>query len=131
MIRTLSNRIKTYHPYGLVFVTMLLTLLTSCPIKSGIKSLAGIPINVEQGHAKSGVVGNILGQCMSGSTTDSVITKSMSHHTNKLLPSVIFIAAFLLLLGFRIYKGQSNLFYRKLKVPNIVPLFLQYRKLVI
>jgi len=45
-----SNILRSYGQYITILVMFILVLLTSCPIKNGIKSLIGTPMNTEQGR---------------------------------------------------------------------------------
>lgn len=130
MCRTLSNKLRHQRPYCFALVAIFLILLSSCPIKSSIKQLAGIPTKAAQSQANNSTPGNIEEQCLNGKATETNHSKTASSRTDNLLPN-IFRIAFLFLLGFTFYKNRSNSFYSRPKAPFAVPIFLQYRKLVI
>jgi len=112
---------------------MLCVLLSSCPIKSGIKSLVGIPTNTEQGVPKKSSLfsaGNGTEKCVS-ETSDTKISQTVSSSTQDVLPAVLLTAAFVFLLGYTLCKQQPHPLYGSLKIPGTLPIFLQYRKLII
>lgn len=132
MNRTVPYNSRTYQRYLFVFAAMVFVLFSSCPIKSSIKSLAGIPANTEQGLAKKSnpFSGNGAEKCI-GENSDTKIAQTVSLNTNDLLPAVLLTAAFVFLLGYTLSKEQPHLLYGNLKISSTLPIFLQYRKLVI
>ena len=133
MNSTLRNITKNHLRQLIVFAAASLMILTSCSVKSSIKSLAGIPVNTEQGIAKNNnsFFGSASETCINGETTDLQISQTPSFNANDLLPAVIFTVAFLFLLGFTPHKEQSHPLYGNLKIPSTLPLFLLYRKLIV
>jgi len=133
MDRTLLNIQKNYRRSLFAFVAMVFVLIASCSVKSSIKSLVGIPLNSQQGVTKTNhsFFSNGSEKCVNGETTDTEILQSASSQTNSLLPALILTAAFLFLLGYTFLKEQSHPLYGTLKIPGTLPIFLQYRKLII
>lgn len=127
---TLSNTKKYTQRCLFVCIVVVLVLLTSCPVKSSIKSLAGIPANTEQGLVKKNdVVGSE--RCVVGETADTKISQTSSFQTNDWLPIAVLSVTFLFLLGYTICNEQSHPLYGSLKIPGTLPIFLQYQKLII
>lgn len=127
---TLSNTKKYTQRCLFVCIVVVLVLLTSCPVKSSIKSLAGIPANTEQGLVKKNdVVGSE--RCVVGETADTKISPTTSFQTNDWLPIAILAVTFLFLLGYTRCNEQSHPLYGSLKIPGTLPIFLQYQKLII
>lgn len=120
--------------YFFVIAAILLVLLTSCPVKIAIKNMAGIPVKTEQAPTKGGTnfSATTFEKC-----SPTEITHSQSNQNNlsspDLLPVAIFTAAFLFLFGIRyITKGNKHPLYSSSgKIRNAIPLFLEYRKLII
>ncbi|WP_188506856.1 hypothetical protein [Parapedobacter pyrenivorans] len=127
---TLSNTKEYSQRCLFVCIVVVLVLLTSCPVKSSIKSLAGIPANTEQGLVKKNdVVGSE--RCVVGETADTKISPTTSFQTNDWLPIAILVVTFLFLPGYTWRNEQSHPLYGSLKIPGTLPIFLQYQKLII
>lgn len=135
MIGTTSNIANNCRQHFLVFATILLVLLTSCVVKGSIKSLAGIPLTTERSIPKGNqhFSSNSTEKCAEYEVSSSQIVQKSSISTNNLMPVVIFTTAFLFLFGLQpvskenkhpVYSGSS-------KIRSAVPLFLEYRKLIL
>ncbi|MDP2041143.1 MULTISPECIES: hypothetical protein [Algoriphagus] len=124
-----KNKLRDFF----VFAAMLLVLLTSCPIKNGLLSLADIPVNTEQGSAKKTnlISGYGVEKCFYSETADTIISQEISISANDLLPALLLTATFLFLLGYIFCKEQSHPLYGNLKIYGTLPIFLQYRKLIL
>src|SRR5690349_528963 len=110
---TLSNTKKYTQRCLFVCIVVVLVLLTSCPVKSSIKSLAGIPANTEQGLVKKNdVVGSE--RCVVGETADTKISQTSSFQTNDWLPIAILAVTFLFLPGYTWRNEQSHPLYGSL-----------------
>ena len=133
MDKTIPNISKNQLRDIFVFAAMLLVLLTSCPIKNGLLSLAGIPVNTEQGLAKKTnlISGYGVEKCFYSETADTIISQEISINANDLLPALLLAATFLFLLGYIFCKEQSHPLYGNLKITGTLPIFLQYRKLIL
>jgi len=133
MNRTLSHIPKNYQRYFLVLAAIVLVLLTSCPVKSSIKTLVGLPVNTEQGLAKGNVriYGNSSEKCINSETADTKISQDISLEINTLSPVILFTATFLFLLAYLLGAEKSHPRYGNLKISGRLPIFLQYRKLII
>lgn len=94
-----------------------------------------IPTNIEQGLPKANhsFSGSAVENCAEIETSDTLIVQIVSSNANDLLPVILFTASFLFLFGLRpvnrevkhpVYSGSS-------KIRSAVPLFLEYRKLII
>lgn len=131
----MPNILANCKRYFLVFAAMLLVLLTSCAVKTSIKSLAGIPTKTELGVLKGNhnFSSNTFEKCSQLNIEDLKIAKKVSFSANDLLPAVIFTTAFLFLFGFYpISKENKHPIYSgSEKIRSSIPLFLEYRKLII
>ena len=118
--------------YFFVFVAMAFVLLTSCPIKKSIRSLAGIPVNTEQSVAKSSsLLASATEQCTGSEIGDTKIVRAFSFNANDVLPAVAVAAVFLFLRHYAPGNEPSHPRYGNLKIPGALPIFLRYRKLLI
>ncbi|UQA74093.1 hypothetical protein K2F45_20080 [Sphingobacterium siyangense] len=135
MNRTILNISANCKRYFFVFSVMLLVLLTSCAIKGSIKTLAGIPANTERGLPKGNqnFSVNTGDKCAEFDIADTQIVQKISFKANDLLPVVLFTATFLFLFGFRPVSKENKhpLYSCSGKIRNAIPLFLEYRKLII
>lgn len=133
MNKTIPNISKNKLRDIFVFAAMLLVLLTSCPIKNGLLSFAGIPLNTEQGSAKKNRLISEYGveKCFYSETADPIISQEISISANDLFPVLQLAATFLFLLGYIFCKEQSHPLYGNLKIYGTLPIFLQYRKLIL
>lgn len=132
MDRLMLNIIKNYSRYLAVFVMVVFVLLTSCPVKSSIKGLAGVPVNTEQQAAKKNnpLYGQEIEKCADSQTTETSIIQTFSHASD-LLPVVLFAVTFIFLFGYTFSREQTHPRYSNLKIPGSLPIFLQYRRLII
>ncbi|WP_324756246.1 hypothetical protein [Sphingobacterium thalpophilum] len=114
---------------------MLLVLLTSCAVKTSIKNLAGIPTKTERGVPKGNqnFSTNTLEKCAQFDASDTQIVQKVSFNANDLLPAVIFTAAFFFLFGLHPVSKESKhpLYSGSGKIRSSIPIFLEYRKLII
>ena len=112
---------------------MVFVLLLACPVKSGIRSFAGLPAKTEQGVNKGGRIlfENNPEQCANSETAETVISQTVAVDTNNLLPAVLFTAIFLFLPGVARSKEQARPLYGNVKITGALPIFLQHRKLII
>ncbi len=115
-----------------VLLALVVVLLASCPVKSGIKSLAGIPVNKEQSFAKKTQLhpGNGTPCNVSESVTGpSLLQCDISAAGEQ--PLFFFNTAVAFLLGYS--EQQAGLHNAYCPVPGLrhLPLFLQHRKLII
>jgi len=133
MNRTLSNIPPKSRQYLLVFAALVLVLLTSCPIKSGIKTLIGLPAKTGQGIAKSNshFFSNNPDRCINSETTETTVSQAVSVDAGNSLPAALLTAAFLFLSGIICGKEPSHPRYGNLKIPGSLPIFLRYRRLLI
>lgn len=133
MDRTKLNMAKNYRQYLFVFVAMILVLISSCSVKTGIKSLAGVPISTEQNSTKKGnvVFGAIVEQCINSETANKEISQSISLDTSDSFPDALLLAAFIFIYGFELHTQQIHPLYSTVKISGSLPIFLQNQKLII
>lgn len=132
---TIPNIFPNCKRYFLVFAAILLVLISSCAVKNSIKHIADIPIKTERGismgnHSFSS---NTLEKCSQLNVEDTQIVQKISTNSNDLLPAVIFTFAFLFLFGLRPVSKESKhpLYSGSGKIRSSIPIFLEYRKLII
>jgi len=130
MNRSISNSSINYRRGFLTLATMLFVLLTSCPVKSSIKTWAGLPANTEQGLAKGNrAFTNSPEKCAAIETGQAKTTSIPFLKVNDALP--VITCTFLLLPGIAGTETPTHPLYGNVKIPGNLPLFLHYRKLVI
>lgn len=135
MNRTILNISTNCKRHFFVFAAMLLVLLTSCAIKGSIKTLVGIPANTERGLPKDNqnFSVNTIDKCAEFEVADTQIVQKVSFKANDLIPVLLFTATLLFLFSFRtVSKEHTHPIYRgSSKIRSSIPLFLEYRKLLI
>lgn len=135
MNKTISNISLACKRYFFVFAAMLLVLMTPCAVKGSIKNLVGIPTKTEQGLPKGNhnFPTNTAEKCSQLNVEDTQITKQVSLHANNLLPAAIHTATFFFLFGLRKESKENKhpLYSSSGKIRSTIPLFLEYRKLII
>ena len=135
MNKIIPNTSKKLQGYLFVFAAMLLVSLTSCTVKGSIKTMAGIPIksghSLPKGHQGFSV--NTLEKCAGFEAVDTQIVQKIATNTNDLLPVVLFTATLFFLFSFRtvIKEKKHPLYSGSRKISNSIPIFLEYRKLII
>lgn len=135
MNRTFSDILANSKRYLLVFAAIVLVLLTSCPVKLSIKNWAGIPIKTESGvnKGRQSVSTSLLEKCPQYNIEDTQIVHKHSIDSNDLLPAIILSLAFLFYFGFRAITKEIKhpLYSGSNRIRSTIPLFLEYRKLII
>lgn len=135
MDRTIPNILANCKRYFLVCAAMLLVLLTSCAVKTSIKNLVGIPLKTERSVPKANhnLSTNTLANCSQFNVEDTQIVQKNAFKANDLLPAVILTAAFLFLLGVPPVSNENKhpLYNSSGKIRSAIPIFLEYRKLII
>lgn len=131
MNRTLSHIPKYSQRYFFVFAVIIL-ILFSCPVKSSIKTLAGIPTNTERNlNLSNNTIYSSLEKCENSETANSKVSQEISFKTISLLPAGLLTANFAFLLESIQIKPLSHPLYKRLKIAGTLPIFLQYQKLII
>lgn len=133
-LKTEPNTAKKHRRHNFVLAAMVLVLLTSCSIKNGLKFLSGFQVNTEQGLGKKASLfsENGLEKCyQSVATTSTKISQEISSNANDLLPAVLLTVTFLFLSGYTVRREQLHPLYGNTKISGTLPIFLQYRKLII
>lgn len=136
MNRTFSNiSAANFKPYFLVVASILLVLLTSCPVKLSIKNWAGIPIETESGvnRGNQNISTSLPEKCPQYNSEDNQIVQKHTIGFNDLLPAFILTLAFLFHFGFRVNAKEIKhpLYSGSNRIRSAIPLFLEYRKLII
>jgi len=112
---------------------MVFVMLTSCPVKSTIKEVLGIPVNTEQttAKAKQGLQNMNIEKCSDAQLKEATIVYTDASHASTLVPVILLAAFFLFLLPTPRKKEQTHPLYGSLKISTSLPIFLQYRSLII
>lgn len=116
-----------------VVATVFCVLLTSCAIKSSIKSWADITSNTAKAPIKNGNLFSSNGteKCINSESTDTQISQAVSFHAGDFAPLVLFTLAFMLLLNIFIRSQQVHPNYGHLKLSGSIPIFIRDRNLQI
>ena len=118
--------------YNFVSIFMILVLLTTCSIKNGLKNFTGNQFNTEQVLGKKASLFSGLEKCYDNVvTTSTKISEEISSNANNLLPAVLLTVTLLFLSGFTVRREQLHPLYGNTKISGTLPIFLQYRKLII
>lgn len=134
MRKVLGNTTNKIRQYSLVLVAVTFVLWTSCPIKISIKNLIGIPVNTEQEVPKGKYDvfdSSSMEKCPAGPMDEVNIAKNITSNSNYLLPAVILTSTFRTLSILISDKEKSPHLYCNIKVQGDLPIFIQYRKLII
>lgn len=133
MRTTISNISMNYKGLFVIFASLLLVLLTSCPVKSSLKTFAGIPIKTDQQipQGKFGFSAHPGEQCSVASASEVQIVQTAQKSINDLLPIIVFTAFFLLSFPTQRKECKHPVYSGSSKISNSIPLFLAYRKLII
>lgn len=135
MNRIVSHISAGYWRHIFVFAMFLLLLLTSCPIKSSLKSFASLPAKTETGLPKSHQIisaSSIVSCSNIDQSVDSILPGNYISASD-LLPFLWCTVSILFLTGFcQINKTRKHPLYSgSRKIRPSVPLFLEYRKLIL
>lgn len=132
---TNSNMTMNYKGLFVLLASLLLVLLTSCPVKSSLKTLAGIPVKTENQlpQGKNTFSTHTGNSCSVLSATEVQHVQPVQKSMNDLLPIIVFTAAFLFINAYpaAIKERKHPVYSRSSKISNAIPLFLAYRKLIL
>lgn len=124
-----SNILSSYGRYVTVLVMFILVLLTSCPIKNGIKSLAGLPVNTEQGRIADRAVPFDTGFERCSESVDSGNSRLSFIQESLLLPDDVLILRSSYPFSIQEHLQLSASRNGRQKIVHTLPIFLQYRTL--
>ena len=122
--------------YLFVLTSIFLVTISSCPLKGGLKALAGMPVNTEStmpSKAYPRSIVNTVEKCAEIEVTDILMAQNILIDVNSLLPFLLFTAALFCLFSSRA-KGRSKthpLYNGSRKKRISVPIFIEYKKLII
>jgi hypothetical protein len=124
-----SNILSSYGRYITILVMFILLLLTSCPIKNGIKSLAGLPINTEQGRIADRALPLDTGFERCSESVDSGNARLSFVQEALLLPDDVLILRSSYPFSIQEHLQLSHSRNGRQKIAHTLPIFLQYRTL--
>lgn len=134
MGKIILNTLENNKRYLLGISAVILVLLSSCAIKNSLETFLNLPVETEQTYPKGGhsFIENSAEECAAIDFLDNQIVQNISSSTDDLLPAVIF-TTFLFLIVFHPIKkeGKHPLYKDSGKIRNNIPIFLEYRKLII
>lgn len=124
-----SNILRSYGQYITILVMFILVLLTSCPIKNGIKSLIGTPMNTEQGRIADRAILLVNGFERCSELVESENARLSFVKETLLLPDAVLILRSSYPFSIREPLQLSASRNRRQKIAHTLPIFLQYRTL--
>lgn len=117
---------------------MLCIVLSSCAVKSSIKSFLGIDFTQEQRHPGTAATGHAAvtaatQDCQYNTTSQEIsFQKAESNSLVKLSAVLLFTCVLYLIYGQHIVRNNTtHPRYSSTEIPGSLPLFLQQRKLII
>jgi hypothetical protein len=117
------------------FAALLLVSLTSCAVKGSIKSWLGIPTQTEQSLPKANYHFTVstIDQCAEIENATTQIAQKIAFSAHDLLPAIISTATLQSLLSFRPVNNEIKhpVYSGSAKIRSSVPIYLEYRKLMI
>lgn len=127
-----KNSMNAMVRHVLTLGAVILLFLSSCPIKTGIRALMGLPQKVEQvAGTKGSFIGTNYESCSSSIMTDAITLEKDSLQASNILPAAILTALILFtFLHFRL-KDETVPRYQRIKITAPLPIFLRHRKLII
>lgn len=135
MKKITPNISMNYRRLLFVFASALLVLLTSCPIKSNLKTLIDIPSNSDVGLFQGSKVSSLTPSevCAQIGDIDIHSSQKTSLDINDILPALFATITLLFLFNFGGLSRSTRhpLYTSSGKIRHSIPLFLEYRKLLI
>lgn len=122
------------QPFVLLIMALLI-LVTPCSVKSQIKSIAGLPTQTENNAVnKTNSKSSLTSSDTCVITNDSEVHASsnvLSQKTSDVLPVFLFALSVVCFFTLRIHQNKTSSTYEKLRIIPTLPLFMQYRQLII
>jgi len=119
-------------------VAILCLLLSSCAVKAGIKQFLALHTTEQSSspHKQNGkqYVSQIWNSCQYEQVLDIVTIQKSGFEFSQNILAVFFVPAFLCFLFSFCWENKENnhrLYQDSKKIPKPIPLFLEYRKLII
>lgn len=133
MNKTFSQIFKNFQRCFFVLVVMVFVLLTSCPVKNYINKLVNTLPDAEQNVTNDNdkSTGNTSKPCANAKTANTEIPKTISFSTNDFPPALVLITTILFVPSYKFDKVEDHLLYENLSIPQTIPIFLKYRKVII
>lgn len=124
---------KNAFSRAFALAAVLLLLLSSCPIKTGIRSLAGIPVQTGHHSSKGNYVflGSSLERCINVETVDTKVVEAGFTFQCDARHDDIFAAVSSFIFDASTGDQPPHPLYGSVKPGSTVPIFLQCRKLII
>ncbi|TXF78821.1 hypothetical protein [Chryseobacterium sp.] len=115
--------------FGVVF--MLCILISSCAVKFGIKNILNLETTSRTHSPAAKFTGNGSGSQCSFCKEHEIITKSETTLSATALRDLAAFTFIILGGAFMLLKIQKHPVYDSTKIGHAIPIFLQYRKLII
>ncbi|OQP44827.1 hypothetical protein A4H97_10730 [Niastella yeongjuensis] len=128
----MNNSKRNIPRHLILLVSILLLLISSCPIKKGIISLVHIHTETESSSPKdiNHFAAYLADTCEKSESADTNLTQLKSVSATDYLPVLLFITAFLAL-SFGNFIRKTFPRYWKYNILTDLSLFLQHRRLII
>ena len=112
---------------------VLLLLLSSCPVKTAFRSLAGMPVKTGHHSSKANYVflGSSVERCINGETVDTKVVEAGFSFQCDARQDDVFAAVFSFIFDASTGDKPPHPLYGRTKPGSTVPIFLQCRKLII
>jgi hypothetical protein len=124
-----SNILRSYGQYITILVMFILVLLTSCPIKNGIKSLIGTAMNTEQGRIADRAIPLVNGFERCSELVEGENVRLSFVKETLLLPDDVLILRSSYPFSIQEHLQLSARRNGRQKIVHTLPIFLQYRTL--
>lgn len=131
MFRIILNISKSYRHCLSAFAILFFVLMSSCPIKAGIKSLVVDPMEAKHPSPnQTSMLSVSYDRCADSHLTVRSLHSGQSDAVD-LLPVILSLGIAFFFFCLPSHKENIHPDYGSLKIKGSIPLFLEYRRLII
>ncbi|WP_144036479.1 hypothetical protein [Sphingobacterium psychroaquaticum] len=132
MSRQLIIHMNPGRRFILLIAAVFCLLLSSCPIKSVLKSMAGMPPNTERTTNRTNIRVEAPPICSVSVSSEIGTGQQIGMHQANFMPAAVLTVLFLLVFAFVVPRAdKEHPGYSNLKIGGFLPIFLQTRKLIL
>lgn len=130
-----SNTSFIFNQPIILLMMAFLILVTPCSVKSQIKSIVGLPAQTENNavnktNSKTSLTSTDTCVVINDSEVHA-LSSVLSQKTSDVLPVFLFALSVVCFFTLRIHQKNTSSTYEKLRIIPTLPLFMQYRQLII
>ena len=124
--------VKIIQNYMVACIAVMLVVISSCSVRTGIKNMLGVPPTEQQSvTGKKNIFNFTNTTCSTFGMADINVISPVSGQPASTASLIFLSTLFVFLFCFPVVADKPRPLYGSIKTPGSLPLFLEYRKLII